>query len=98
MTTSALTGIITALVVVLPQYLHVNFPDFAWTSPLSILLVGLFVVLVEKMSSTLSSEGPRYDGLADLFVHIHSPSTADSFVTWGFRGAVSFFLVIFGGC
>lgn len=98
MLAATLTGIVTALVVVMPQYLHVNFPEFGWGSPVLILGVGLVAILFQKFSQTFLSEGPRYDGLADLFVHIHSPSVADSFITWNLRGIISFLLVVFGGC
>lgn len=98
MTAAVLTGIITAFVVVMPQYLHVSFPEFFWGSPIFILGVGLIAISFQRFSSTYLSEGPRYDGLADLFVHIHSPSVSDSFVTWTLRGILSFLLVVFGGC
>lgn len=95
MTSAVLAGLLAALVVSIPAFLRGLFPLSA--SPVLVLGVACLAMFSQRFILDRRS-GPRaYDGLADLFIHIHSPSSPDSALRWLLRGAVSMLLAACGG-
>jgi len=54
-------------------------------------------MVLQKFVLNRRAENPDYDGLADLFIHIHAPFKPDSPLRWGVRSFISFLLAFFGG-
>lgn len=93
---SILVGLTAATIVVFSQYLHSYFSGVIWASPLFILGVGAFAMILQKFVLNRRPGNPNYDGLADLFLYIHQPTYRDSPVLWLSRGVISFLLAFFG--
>lgn len=94
---SALFGIVAALVVFLSRYLPILLPGIDWFSPLYILEIGAFAMILQKFVLDRKRGSPNYNGMADLLIHIHAPFSADSPLRWGIHSLLSFLLTIFGG-
>ena len=96
MISSILIGLVAAFVAAIPVGLHFYFKSAAWFSPIWILgVTGLALVWQRFLLD--QKPGPRvYDGLADLFIHIHSSSSPDSAFRWMIRGCISFLLALTG--
>ena len=105
MIASVLTGLFAALVVAFPQILrNSSSPFFAhfsatfgWNAPIFILGVTAVAMVLQRFFIDRKPGNRIYDGLADLFIHIHSLSSPDSASRWGMRGFLSFLLNLFGG-
>jgi CIC family chloride channel protein len=66
-----------------------------WNAPVFILGVAVLAMLVRRY--ILDRRVARgYDGVADLMIHVHSPTETDPPALWGFRGVLSFLLALFG--
>ncbi|RYZ70064.1 MAG: hypothetical protein EOP09_06650, partial [Proteobacteria bacterium] len=90
-----LIGITAGLVVLFPSWLasHVS-----WGGPFPILLVGLIGALFHRLYfSQIPSPSRIYDGIADLFIHIHYRYARETPVRWFARGLMSTLLYMFGG-
>lgn len=94
---SVLTGFIAAVIVFLPRYIFVNFPQLDWSSPVFILAIGAIAVFFRKFLLNSRAGGTNYNGVADLYMHIHTPFKEDSPLRWLLHGIISFLLVLFGG-
>ena len=92
----ALIGLLGAIMVLLPRFLRGLLPGFPWFLPVTFLgftfLVAGFHHLWARRKTPLDS----YDGLPDLFIHVHSPANPESSIRWVIRGVVSFGLALFG--
>ena len=105
MIASVLTGLFAALIVAFPQILrNSSSPVFAhfsatfgWNAPIFILGVTAVAMVMQRFFIDRKPGNRIYDGLADLFIHIHSLSSPDSAGRWGMRGFLSFLLNLFGG-
>src|SRR3954468_18316244 len=53
-------------------------------------------IFVAILASALHQIIRYYDGLADLMIHIHSPSHPDTSLRWALRGILSFLLLLSG--
>ncbi|MBL7714759.1 MAG: chloride channel protein [Bdellovibrionales bacterium] len=89
-------GFIAAFVIEVPRILRHAFPDFKWVSPYWILPIIVFVLFLEWRLLRTRAGDPRFDGLGDLLVHIHTPRHPDSAGRWVGRGFVSLLLNLFG--
>lgn len=66
--------------------------------PLFLLGLGLFAAIVQALYFRKLRERTRaYDGMADLFIFIHSRLPEDSWVRWFYRATSSLLLSLFGG-
>jgi len=97
MLASAWLGLISAAVVVAPRLLQTQAPLLNWHAPVLILGVTSFAVAIQRFVLDRRTGSRAYDGLADLFIHIHTPSQLDSPGRWGLRGVISWLLNLFGG-
>ncbi len=91
-----LVGIIAALASELPKVLHGAFPGFFWYAPWSVALVVVLSLGFQRLVEVMRWGNPRYDGLGDMMIHIHSPTHPDHPSRWGLRGIISFVLALFG--
>ena len=90
-----LVGLIASVLVAATQ-LERTFIHLPLLRPFAVLGVALIAVALQLL--ILDRRGYRkYDGLADLFIHIHSPGVPDSPLRWGVRGLISFLLAVCGG-
>ncbi|MGZ3709326.1 MAG: chloride channel protein, partial [Bdellovibrionota bacterium] len=69
----------------------------AWVMSLLVLGIGALGMMLQRFILDRRPGSRAYDGLADLFIHIHSPSAPDSPLRWALRGTISFALAFFGG-
>ena len=105
MIASILTGLFAAIVVAFPQILrnssspHLSSfsSHLGWNAPIFILGVTALAMVLQRFFIDRKPGNRIYDGLADLFIHIHSLSSPDSASRWGMRGFLSFLLNLFGG-
>lgn len=90
-------GSLAAVLVVIPPWVQAHFPGVF--SPMMIPGVAAVAMLLQRF--VLDSHGGvrsrAYDGMADLFIHIHSPSSPDPAFRWAIRGLNSLLLAICGG-
>ena len=93
---SITAGLLAAVLVMLPQLIHAQLPTIPWAAPLFLVLVVGIALLIQRFVIDRYPGHRRYDGLADLFIHIHSPAAPDSAMRWSMRGVVSFLFSIFG--
>ncbi len=80
-------GILAALVAVVPYQLHARAPFVS--SPVFLLAIVGFAIVFQRFVLDRRSASRTYDGLADLFIHVHSPSNPDSPLRWAARGLIS---------
>src|SRR5580658_9573282 len=97
-------GLIAALLVLAPQLIQALIqtkfgPEWVLVLRAPVLILGVSVIAVLLQRFLLDRrEGSRnYDGLADMMIHIHQPTTPDSAARWTVRGMISFLLQLFGG-
>lgn len=92
---SIATGLLAAVFVTLPPWIQGLLPDVF----LPILVPGVAVsaMVLQRFVLDRSNGNGSYDGLADLFIHIHSPSSPDTPLRWAIRGFNSLLLAICGG-
>lgn len=94
-------GALAAVVVFLPAQLRAwlveTYPDTRWLSPLHLLAAGLIAAALQRWVIERRPGSPWYDGVPDLHLHIHSPSTPDSSLRWAVRGLISMLFAFFGG-
>jgi H+/Cl- antiporter ClcA len=89
------TGLLAAFVVTLPYWIQSWAPDLS--SPVFVLGVASVAMVIQRFVVDRRSGSRTYDGMADLFIHIHSPSSPDSALRWAMRGVTSLLLSICGG-
>ncbi len=66
--------------------------------PLFLLALGILATLVQAVYFRKFPARTRaYDGMADLFIFIHSRLPEDTWLRWFYRSASSLFLYLFGG-
>jgi CIC family chloride channel protein len=92
-----LIGLIAACVVTLPATLRALLPGIDWAAPILLLGVAAAAMVIQRFVLDRRPGHRGYDGLADLFVHIHQPAAPDSAARWSLRGMISFLLTLFGG-
>ncbi len=92
----ALIGLMGAIMVLLPRFLRGILPGFPWF--LAVILLGFTFLVAFFQHLLVRRKGPlgRYDGLPDLFIHVHLPANPESSILWAFRSMVSFGLALFG--
>jgi len=92
-------GILAAIVVEIPQILNLLSQTTLrfWALPSFILGIACLAMLLQRFVFDTRPGARAYDGLADILVHIHLPSSPDSGLRWALRGAISFSLFLFGG-
>jgi CIC family chloride channel protein len=90
-------GLLAAVIVTVPRALQAWLPQISWSSPIFLLGIAAIAMMVQRFVID-RKPGPRsYDGLADLFIHVHSPASPDSPLRWSLRGLISLLLNLFGG-
>jgi CIC family chloride channel protein len=94
---SILLGLVAAVVASIPPALHEGFRGIAWSAPIPVLGVAAAAMLIQHFILDRRSGYRGYDGLADLFVDVHTPGASDSTLRWTLRGFVSLLLSVFGG-
>src|SRR5262249_8746548 len=92
-----LTGLLAAFVVSVPRLIRGLFPQVEWTAPVFILGITALAMIAQRFLIDRRPGHRGYDGVADLFIHIHSPANPDSASRWGIRGVIPFLLTLFGG-
>lgn len=100
MISQILVGLFAAVLTLIPQFLHQRLsPEWAlrFQSPVLILGFTVIAVLFQRFFLDHSEGSPNYDGVADLMIHIHSPSTPDSPARWMVRGVISLLMSVWGG-
>jgi H+/Cl- antiporter ClcA len=90
-------GFLAAAWVGVQPWIHTLFSGFPLSSPIFILGIGALAMLLQRYVLDPRPGSGAYDGLADLFIHIHSPAIPDPPMRWGLRGMISFLLSFFGG-
>jgi H+/Cl- antiporter ClcA len=92
-------GIVAAVLVAVPAWAQARFPAVFY--PVWVPAVAVVAVLLQRfvldMSRGTRSGGRAYDGMADLLIHIHSPSSPEPGLRWLVRGLGSLMLSVFGG-
>lgn len=98
---AVLVGLLSAIIVAVPALLHFLDPSgyrfLSWYSPGFLIGIALVAILLQRLVVDRYPGPKSYNGLADIFIHIHAPSTPDSPLRWVVRGLISFLLVLFGG-
>lgn len=89
---SILVGVVAALIVAAQR----AFPQSAVFSPHYVVALAAAAVLLQRLYIEKRPGSRAYDGMAEVFVHIHSPATPDTAGRWTVRGLVSFFLTVIG--
>ena len=94
-------GFLAAAIVALPArfggFLESSFPGFVLAAPVFVLAVTGIAMLLQRFVLDQRPGTRSYDGLADLFIHIHSIAKPDSALRWAIRGLNSLLLSFFGG-
>ena len=97
MTAPIFAGVLAAVVASVPPLVQGLGSDEYLRSPALVLGIACIAMVIQRFVIDRRS-GPRaYDGLADLFIHIHSPASPDSSLRWVLRGFISLLLSVFGG-
>jgi len=96
-----LLGLIAAFAIVLPlelgTFLEARFPSVTLTAPLFLLAVTGIAMLMQRFVLDKTRGARGFDGLPDIFIHIHSSANPDSALRWAARGFNSLLLSLFGG-
>jgi len=90
-------GMTAALLVFLSQWVRVFFSLIPWNAPILIFGVAMIAMLLQRFYWDRLGPLKKYDGLADLLVHIHSPGENDTPTRWSTRGVISFLLSVVSG-
>jgi len=94
---SILIGLTAAMSVGLTRVIWTRFPEVNWVAPVFLLGIAVVAMLIQRYAIDRRPGYQGYDGLADVFIHIHSLSSPDSASRWGWRGLISTLLSLFGG-
>ncbi len=97
MISPALIGLIAALLVFFQRYLFLKYQELIGSPLIFLLVMGVALMVFQRIILHRRTGNPRYDGLADLFYHIHSPFRPKSSLLWVMRASISFLLTTFGG-
>lgn len=92
-----LASVVAAIPVLALAFLRSAWPEGAWSAPAFVLAVGAVAALFQKYGIERRPGTPDYEGVPDMLVHVHSPSTPDSGFRWSVRGFISVLLATFGG-
>ncbi len=92
-----LLGLFAAMVVFASRVLREAWGSYLWDAPKFLLLVTGSAALFSWFWNRSRPGNRPYDGLADLFVHVHDPANPESSRRWGGRGLYSLALSFFGG-
>jgi H+/Cl- antiporter ClcA len=68
-----------------------------WSAPVFLLAVAVVAMLIQRFGIERKPGDQTYNGMADLFIHIHLLSSPDSPARWTMRGLISFLLNLAGG-
>lgn len=94
-------GMVAGAFVLLQRWLGHQEWAGVFASPFWLLAMGpIGALCLEGLAWRKKKRGPGqepYEGVADLLVHVHAPTSADGPLAWFLRGTVSFFLSFFGG-
>ncbi|MBC7691417.1 MAG: chloride channel protein [Methylotenera sp.] len=96
MVSSLLTGLVAAVVVSLASVIR-HPVGIELGAPIVLLAVTLVAMFLQRFTIDRHPGDQRYDGLSDLFIHIHLLSAPDSSARWTVRGVISFLLRVAGG-
>ncbi|HAR42470.1 MAG TPA: hypothetical protein DCS07_07535 [Bdellovibrionales bacterium] len=94
-------GLIAAAAVAIPiqlgVFIEAHFHSLLLSAPVFLLAATGIAMLMQRfvLDRTRGSRG--FDGLPDIFIHIHSSANPDSALRWVARGLNSFLLTFFGG-
>lgn len=94
-----LLGIVAALAAVIPRVLYKYLGDGTWlsvSSPIFLLGIASAAMLLQRFVLDRRPGNRSFDGLADLFRHVHFSSRPDPALRWSVRGAISMLLAFFG--
>lgn len=91
-----LVGVVAAGVIVLHRHLSLWTSSWDLSPSLGILGIAFLALYLQRWVANRKDGTWHYDGLADLFVNIHSPYHPDSASRWGAHGLISFLLSVFG--
>ncbi len=94
---SAMIGALAALVAAVPRLLHAWFPAFPWNSPWLLVALAFSVALARFFWLRVRPGSRPYDGIADLFVHVHDPANPESSRRWAGRAFFSLGFSLLGG-
>lgn len=89
-------GWVVALPYGLALFFQKYFPSFSLPVPVAVLGFTGLAMLLQRFIIDRNPGDRDYDGLADLFIHIHSVSSPDPVSRWSLRGMNSFFLSLVG--
>lgn len=92
-----LMGLLASFCVSMPAILRSTFPNVSWSLPVFVLGIAAVSVIIQRFFIDRRPGERTYDGLADIFIHVHGPGKADSSLRWIMRGAISFLFTLFGG-
>ncbi len=88
------TGLIAASIVIASGMAVERVPRLG--DPLALLLATALAILLQRFFLDRRRGGRRFDGLADLMIHIHQPASPDSSARWFLRSLVSLFFHVCG--
>jgi H+/Cl- antiporter ClcA len=92
-----LLGLVAAVFASIPSALNLLFRNFPWAAPLPVLALTAVAVILQKFVLDRGPGYRGYDGLADLFVDVHTPGVGNFPGRWAARGLISMLLATFGG-
>lgn len=94
-------GILVGVLGQMPQYIQrflmLRNLEVEWTHATWVLAVTAFAFVAQRFILDRQMGNRRYDGAADLFLHVHVPAQHDPPLRWVLRGFISFLLALFGG-
>lgn len=97
---AVLIGIASGVLVKSIPIVRAMWPSVQLAVPVLVLLVTLLGVLTLRFGLTRSGDAQafeEFEGLPDLILHIHDPSTTDTVKRWTLRGVLSYFYSLFTG-
>ena len=90
-----IVGVLAAFLVTLPPWFQGQLPGVFL--PIMVPGVAALAVMLQRFVLDHSQGSRTYDGVADLIIHIHSPSNPDTALRWAVRGLNSLLLAVCGG-
>lgn len=95
----ALASVVASAPVLVQSALRNAWPEgsSAAAAPANVLFVALIAALIQRYGIERRPGAGDYEGLPDMLMHVHSPSSPDSASRWSFRGFISLLLATFAG-
>jgi H+/Cl- antiporter ClcA len=84
---SVIAGLLASIAAMIPAGIAAH--SSSSRSPVWVLGAAIAAVLIQRFVIDRGRGGRAYDGMADLLIHIHSPSSPDSGLRWAARGLIS---------